>query len=193
MDCLGHIIDKDGIHPETDKMAKIREWHMPRSYNDIKKFLGLVQYLQHFMPNVSAYMAPLSGMTRNNHTFKWRPLHQKYFDMMKTLACQTPILHPIDVRSPDTIWVICDASASRVGALYGQGPEWNNCRLAGFMSKKFHDAQFNYCVFEMETLAILEALLKWEDKLIECKFIVVTDYRLLEFFQKQRKLSNHQA
>jgi RNase H-like domain found in reverse transcriptase len=45
----------------------------------------------------------------------------------------------------------------------------------------------------METLAILKALLKWEDKLIGCKFTVVTDHRSLEFFQKQRKLSNHQA
>jgi Reverse transcriptase (RNA-dependent DNA polymerase) len=29
MDCLDHIIDKDGIHLEMDKMAKIREWHTP--------------------------------------------------------------------------------------------------------------------------------------------------------------------
>jgi hypothetical protein len=34
------------------------------------------------------------------------------------------------------------------------------------MSKKFTDAQWNHRVFEQETLAILEALLKWEDKLI---------------------------
>jgi hypothetical protein len=34
------------------------------------------------------------------------------------------------------------------------------------MSKKFTSAQHNYRVFEMETIAILEALLKWEDKLL---------------------------
>ena len=61
------------------------------------------------------------------------------------------------------------------------------------MSKKFKDAQYNYQVFEMETLAILEALLKWEDKLVGRKFTVVTDHRALEFFQKQHKLSNRQA
>jgi RNase H-like domain found in reverse transcriptase len=155
--------------------------------------LGLVQYLQHFMPNVSAYMAPLSGMTRNHHTFKWRPIHQKYFDMIEVLACQTPILRPINIYSPDMIWVICDASVSEIRLLYSQGPEWNTCRLAGFMSKKFYNTQFNYHVFEMETLAILEALLKWEDKLIGHKFTVVTDHRSLEFFQKQHKLSNCQA
>jgi RNase H-like domain found in reverse transcriptase len=138
--------------------------------------LGLIQYLQHFMPNVFAYMAPLSGMTRNHHTFEWRPIHQKCFDMIKMLACRTSILCPIDIWSPNTIWVICDASTSGVGALYSQGLEWNTCRLAGFMSKKFCDTQFNYRVFEMETLAILEALLKWEDKLIGHKFTMVTDH-----------------
>lgn len=34
------------------------------------------------------------------------------------------------------------------------------------MSKKFTLAQHSYRVFEMEMIAILEALLKWEDKLL---------------------------
>ena len=61
------------------------------------------------------------------------------------------------------------------------------------MSKKFQEAQFNYRVFEMETLAILEALLKWEDKLIGWRFKVITDHKALEFFLKQWKLSGRQA
>src|SRR5262245_12653293 len=44
----------------------------------------------------------------------------------------------------------------------------------------------------METLAILKALLKWEDKLIGCCIHVVTDHRTLEFFKCQPKLSNRQ-
>ena len=60
------------------------------------------------------------------------------------------------------------------------------------MSKKFTAAQHNYRVFEMETIAILEALLKWEDKLIGNKIHVVTDHRALEFFKTQWRLSNRQ-
>src|ERR1700733_13943245 len=102
MDCLGHVMDNNGIHADSDKMAKIQEWRTPCQYNDIEKFNGLVQYLQHFMPNVSAFMSPLSGMTRNGHPFEWRPLHQKCFDQIKALACKTPILHPIDLRKSET-------------------------------------------------------------------------------------------
>jgi hypothetical protein len=60
------------------------------------------------------------------------------------------------------------------------------------MSKKFTAAQHNYRVFEMETIAILEALLKWEDKLIGNRINVVTNHRALEFFKTQRRLSSRQ-
>ena len=60
------------------------------------------------------------------------------------------------------------------------------------MSKKFTYAQQHYAVHELETLAILEALLKWEDKLIGRKVHVITDHKALEFFKTQARLSNRQ-
>jgi RNase H-like domain found in reverse transcriptase len=53
-----------------------------------------------------------------------------------------------------------------IGAMYGQGNKWQTCQPTGFMSKKFTLAQINHRVFVMETIAILEVLLKWEDKLL---------------------------
>ena len=44
----------------------------------------------------------------------------------------------------------------------------------------------------METIAILKALLKWEDKLLSNRINVVTDHRALEFFKTQKRLSSHQ-
>jgi hypothetical protein len=53
------------------------------------------------------------------------------------------------------------------------------------MSKKFTAAQHNYRIFKMEMTAILEALLKWEDKLIGNKIHIITNHRALEFFKTQ--------
>ena len=50
----------------------------------------------------------------------------------------------------------------------------------------------NYWVFEQETLAILESLLKWEDRLQGYKINVVTDHKALEFFDTQKHLSGRQ-
>ena len=141
MDCLGHIIDDRGLHADADKMDRIRNWRPPRSYHEVQRFLGLVNYLAPFMPDVSAYTTPLSDMEHNDRPFVWRPLHQHCFEQIKARACKTPILKPIDPRRPETIWLICDASVHGLGALYGQGEEWKTCRPAGFLSKKFTSAQ----------------------------------------------------
>jgi len=98
---------------------------------------------------------------------------------------KTPILCPIDPNLDEPIWVIYNASTLGIGA----GLTWQTCHPMGFMSGKFSTAQHNYCVFEMETLAILEALLKWEDKLIINHLHMVTDHQALEFFKTQRRLS----
>jgi len=193
MDCLGHLIDDRGLHADTDKMARVRNWPAPKNLKDVQRFLGLVQYLAHFMPDITAYTGPLAAICRNGQPFYWKPMHEACFNNIKATACKTPILKPIDPSSSDPIWVICDASMSGIGAMYGQGETWQTCRPAGFMSKKFSSAQMNYRVFEMETIAILEALLKWEDKLLGRTLTVVTDHKALEFFKTQRRLNSRQA
>jgi hypothetical protein len=60
------------------------------------------------------------------------------------------------------------------------------------MSKKFTAAQHVYATYERETLAILEALLKFEDRLLGCKFKVITDHETLTFLKTQKKLSYRQ-
>ena len=80
-----------------------------------------------------------------------------------------------------------------IGVMYGQGESWNTCRPAGFLSEKFMSAQHNYHTHKHETFAVLEALMKWEDKLLGRKFTVVTDHKGLEYFKTQPNLSLRQT
>src|SRR6202050_156016 len=180
MDCLGHRIDDQGLHADSDKMSRILEWRTLRSYPEVLRFVGLVKYLAHFMPDVSAYTSPLKSICSNGQPFYWRPLHQTCLERIKDLARKTPILCAIDVCRPEPIWVITDASGYGVGALYGQGTDWETCRPARFMSKKFTAAQRSYRTFEHKALGVIEALIKWEDKLVRQQFIIVTDHEALE-------------
>jgi RNase H-like domain found in reverse transcriptase len=141
------------------------------------------------MPDVTAYTTPLSGCARNNHLFLWTLLLDKCFESIKLLVCRAPILKPINSNNPETIWVITDCSKTGVGAIYGQGSDWWTCRPAGFLSKKFSASVQHYRTHEQETIAMLKALLKWEDKLLGYKFILVTDHKGLEYFETQTNLS----
>ena len=85
-DCLGHVIDNNGIHAKLDKMRWIREWRIPWNYNEVQKFLGLLQYLALYMPDITAYTTPLSGLVQNNQTFQWTLLLDKCFQSIKAIA-----------------------------------------------------------------------------------------------------------
>jgi len=127
MDCLGHIIDDRGIHADPDKMTKVYEWPTPKDKHDVQQFLELVQYLSHFMPDITAWTGPLATLASGNHPYIWNLMHQVCFNNIKSLAMKTPILKLIDPRRKDPIWIICDVSITGVGAVYGQGPEWQTC------------------------------------------------------------------
>jgi len=60
------------------------------------------------------------------------------------------------------------------------------------LERKFTPSQRNYATHEQELLAIIEAFMTWNDKLIGRPFTVVTDHRSLEFFMTQGKLSPRQ-
>ena len=120
LDCLGHMINEHGIHADTDKMVRVCEWRTACNLTEVQWFVGLVEYLAQFMPDVSAYTTLLTGIQRNGHTFLWRDIHDCCFQAIKDLACKYPILRPINPTLNELIWLICDASLYRVGALYGQ-------------------------------------------------------------------------
>ena len=136
-----------------------------------------------------AYTTPLSGAAHNNRAFQWTPLLDKCFKSIKALAARAPILKPVDFSSNEPVWVITDSSKTGVGAVYGQGKIWEQCPPAGFLSKKFSNVQHNYCTHEHETIVVLEALMKWEDKLLGRKFTLVTDHKGLEYFKTRSVLS----
>lgn len=193
LDCLGHIIEGGSIHPASDKMDQIKNWKTPRTLKEVQRFLGLVNYLRSFLPDIAKFTTPLANCCAGNASFEWTPLRDICFNHVKQIVANAPILSPIDASNPEPIWVICDASTSGVGAYYGQGPTWRTCKPAGFHSRKFSNAQRNYRTHEQELLAILQALMSWEDKLIGRKFTVVTDHKSLEFFQTQGRLSPRQS
>lgn len=66
MECLGHIIDDNGIHPDVDKLQRIRDWRVPHNYHDVQRFVGLVNYMANFLPDITMYTALLKSMTHHS-------------------------------------------------------------------------------------------------------------------------------
>ena len=94
-------------------------------------------------------------------------IHNKCLETIKAITSQKLLLRPINHTSQEPVWVVCDACPSGCGAYYGQGEDWKTMRPAGFMSKKFTDAQGSYFTYEHKMLGAIEALKKWDDELLQ--------------------------
>ena len=56
---LGHCITKDGIFPTMAKARAINEAAAPKDEQQLRSFLGLLNYYGKFLPNLSTKLAPL--------------------------------------------------------------------------------------------------------------------------------------
>ena len=49
---LGHIIDKDGIRPQTYMIEAIQKMPLPKDQKKLRSFLGMVNY-DRFVPGIA--------------------------------------------------------------------------------------------------------------------------------------------
>lgn len=56
---IGHVLSKDGLKPDKEKVRAILEMPEPQDKSAVQRFLGMLQYLAKFIPNLSEVTAPL--------------------------------------------------------------------------------------------------------------------------------------
>ena len=111
---FGWIYDKEGAYPDPSKVAAIHNMPAPETPSQLQKFLGMVTYLSPFVPPLSSFTAPLSGLLKKDAEFTWNETYQDAFDSVKSLVCSNTTLHYFDVCRPVIIQV--DASQKGLGA-----------------------------------------------------------------------------
>ena len=57
---LGHIIGHHSIAPQFDKIEAINLLHEPSNVGQLRSFLGMTQYYNHFIPNFHMVRKPLT-------------------------------------------------------------------------------------------------------------------------------------
>lgn len=68
---MGYRIDSKGIHADPAKLAAITEAPRPSNQQQLKSFLGLIQYYGKFIPNLSALLNPLHNLLKAKTKWKW--------------------------------------------------------------------------------------------------------------------------
>ncbi|ROT64571.1 hypothetical protein C7M84_017477 [Penaeus vannamei] len=107
----GYNISPEGIAADPEKVAAIRDYPTPSNITDLRSFMGLVNQLADFSPEIAATAQPLRPLMSPKRSFTWTPDHDQAFGKSR-LPSYPPVLAPFNPKLPVTI------DASR---LYGLG------------------------------------------------------------------------
>ena len=130
---LGHMLSKEGISPNPNKIQKVKDWPVPTNAKEVHSFLGLASYYHRFVPQFVKWANPLHdlihpiAMKKSHHRirlpplqpnlppFQWTELHQKSFEKLKLALTSVPVLAYPDYSKPFLLET--DASLKGLGAV----------------------------------------------------------------------------
>lgn len=64
---LGHMIDKQGLRVDPEKIKAVKDWPHPMNPTEIRQFLGLAGYYRRFIEGFSKIAKPLTEITQKKH------------------------------------------------------------------------------------------------------------------------------
>ena len=175
---LGHVISEQGIRPNPDKVAAIKDLDAPQTVREVRSFVGMASFYRRYIPEFSDLVEPLTKLTKKHARFEWSGLCRSSFDVLKQKLCSPPILAFPDPTKPYILYT--DASDTCIGALLSQETA-DGERPIQYLSHQLSKSQQNWPVIEKEAYAIVFALQKLRQYLYGAKFTIKCDHKPLKF------------
>ena len=148
---LGHRIDAEGLHPTKEKLKAIVEAPVQKNVQELRSFLGLINYYRKFIPNASTILAPLNALLRNDAKWTWNQKCQESFDQAKSTLVSSDVLVHYNADLP--IRIADDASAYGVGAVLAHVLPNGSERPVAFALHTLTSSEKNYAQVEKEALS----------------------------------------
>ena len=155
---FGAEYSAQGMHPDPKKVQGITEMTVPTDKQQLQSFLGMVNYMGTFIPNLSHHTEPLRAMLKKDNMFHWDNQQTQSFQQVKTFS---------------------DASLRGLGAFLIQQHKGKDQPIA-FASKSLMDAETRYANIERELLAIVFACQHFSTYLLGRSFVAESDHKPLE-------------
>lgn len=177
LEYLGHVISRNGIEVQQDKVVAIKAFETPRNVAQLRSFLGLGTFVRRFIFNFARRARPLYRLLKQAQRWKWGDEEQRAFEDIKQAATETTLLAHPDWREDAPQFVLdVDSSRHGVGAVLLQGG-----RPIAFWSRAFSEQQSKYSAAELELFGVMLAVTHFRPYLFHRKFCLRCDHRNLRF------------
>ena len=126
----GAIFTSKGMKPDPTKIQALQDLPTPDNHKQLQSFLGLINYLQPFLPNLAS---KTTFLREQISSWDWNPSTDIAFQNLKQWICKT-LLNTLDCTKPAVIQT--DASEYGLGAALLQ-----DGRPIAFASKTLTDIE----------------------------------------------------
>ena len=169
----GTIFSAQGMKPDPMKLQALQDLPTPQTQKQLQLFLGLVNYLQPFLPGIASKTTFLHEQISQ---WDWNPSTDNSFQKLKQWICNTFLkttLAYYDRHQPLTVHT--DASEYGLGAALLQ----NNKPIV-FASKTLTDVETQYANIERECLTVVFGLEIFHTYIYGRHITVYNDHKPLE-------------
>ena len=174
---LGHKIDAEGIHALPSKIDAIVRAPKPRNIQELRLFLGVLNYYGKFIPNLSTLVHPLNSLLQKSKRWVWTSHCKQTFEQAKAaLSSSTALIH-YDPSLP--LRLAGDASAYGIGAVISHILPDGSEKPIAFASQALSGSEKNYAQLEKEALSLIFGVKKFHQYLYGRKFQLITDHKPL--------------
>ena len=129
---FGAEYSAQGMHPDPKKVKGIMEMTVPKDKQQLQSFLGMVNYMVTFIPNLSHHTELLWAMLKKDNMFHWEDQQTQSFQQVKTLIAKanTTLLRYYDRNLPVTVQADPSQRAGSVShtATQRKGPADHLCQ-----------------------------------------------------------------
>ncbi|GFW19924.1 retrovirus-related Pol polyprotein from transposon 17.6 [Trichonephila clavipes] len=183
---LGLIVESGTIKPSPTKTLAVRKFPEPTTIKQVQSFLGLTGYFRKYIKDYSKIAKPLSDLTRKENLFVFGTQQKEAFEKLKKIMFEGPILHLYKYGRKTELHT--DACKQGYGAILLQEAEDGKLHPVYHMSKKTNTAEEKYDSYELEVLAIINALKKFRVYLLGQHFRIVTDWSAFQKTMQKKDL-----
>ncbi|GFU27499.1 retrovirus-related Pol polyprotein from transposon 17.6 [Trichonephila clavipes] len=145
----------------------------PTTINQVQSFLGLTGYFHKYIKDYSKIAKPLSDLARERKPLCFGTQQKEAFEKLKKIMSEGPILHLYKYGRETELHR--DAYTRGTAQFYYKEAEDGKLHPFYYMSKKTNTAEEKYDSYELEVLAIINALKKFRVYLLGQHFKIVTD------------------
>ena len=188
---LGFIVSKEGITIEPERVSAILVLLLLAHKKGLQSFLGRINFIRRFIPNVAELLSPLTAMLKKGIVFSWTKEGKHSFELIKEALAAAPTLLNPDF-SKDFILYAYGNIDSIAAMLVHQNDEGSEQPLA-FFSQGLKDYELHYSFVEKHVLAVIRSLKKFRHMLSNNKIKIMVAHHSVKDFLLNKDLNTKRA